>query len=401
MILMDSLNRGLNQESIQDMNRTLLINLLRKEGICARAHLAKLSDLKQATVTNIVNDFISWGLVKEVGFLIGSKGRRSIGISINNDDYGILAIRLARKNYSVGIFDLSGVLHESKRVDISKEQVPRDIFNHILCDAKQLVDDTRERKIIAVGMAIPGPYSIKHGRIALMTEVPLWNEIPIEEELYQHFNIPVYMEQDANAGALAQFWHNEADYKNNVLVYIAAGQGIGAGVVINGEVLKGSIGVAGEIGHTTIQYDGPVCACGNRGCLEQYCSSIALTKSVNEALNPKNPYSFREIADMIRNGNKICMEKFRESCDYLAVGLVNIINSFNPAVIVIGDEMAHILPELMLQRVDKIIKERVLSEIFADTKITMSVIKNDSVLHGAAIVAIRDIFNRPERYFSV
>ena len=90
--------RGFNQENIQDMNRTLLLNLLRKEGICARAHLANLSQLKQATVTNIVSDFIDWGLVKEVGFLVGNKGRRSIGISINNDDFGVLAIRLARKN---------------------------------------------------------------------------------------------------------------------------------------------------------------------------------------------------------------------------------------------------------------------------------------------------------------
>lgn len=89
------------------MPRTLLLNLLRKEGICARAHLANLSQLKQATVTNIVSDFIDWGLVKEVGFLVGNKGRRSIGISINNDDFGVLAIRLARKNYTVGIFNLS------------------------------------------------------------------------------------------------------------------------------------------------------------------------------------------------------------------------------------------------------------------------------------------------------
>lgn len=396
---MDSVNQGLNQDSIQDINRTLLINLLRKEGVCARAHLSKLSNLKQATVTNIVNDFIDWGLVKEIGFLIGSKGRRSIGISINNDDYGILAIRLARKNYSVGIFDLSGVLRNSKRVDIVKGETPRQIFDKILADAGQLVKDTTDRKIVAVGMAIPGPYSFKHGRIALMTEVLGWNEIAIEEELYQCFKIPVFVEQDANAGALAQFWHNEADYKNDVLVYIAAGQGIGAGVVINGEVLKGNIGVAGEIGHTSIQFDGPKCACGNRGCLEKYCSSIAITKAVNDVLKPKNAYSFSQITDMIRAGEESSVAKFEESCRYLAVGIVNIINSFNPAVIVIGDEMAHILPEVMLERIDGIVKECVLPEIYADTRITMSVIKNDSVLHGAAIVAIRDIFKSPEKYF--
>lgn len=397
---MDGVGKGLNQDSIQDLNRTLLINLLRKEGVCARAHLANLSNLKQATVTNIVNDFIKWGIVKEVGFLIGSKGRRSIGISINNDDYGILAIRLARKNYSVGIFDLSGVLRDSVRVEVSEDMSPRKIFDDILEAAGKFLQDTKPRRIIAVGMAIPGPYSFKQGRIALMTEVLGWNEIAIEEELFETFHLPVFVEQDANAGALAQYWHNEADYKDNVLVYIAAGQGLGAGVIINGEVLRGNTGVAGEIGHTSIQYDGTQCACGNRGCLEKYCSSIAITKAVNDALAAEKGYSFKQIAKMIRSGDQTCLKKFEESCDFLAIGIVNIINCFNPAAIVIGDEMSHILPKVMLKRVDSAVKKRILPEVYADTKITMSVIENDSMLHGAAIVAIRDIFKRPEKYFN-
>ena len=92
---------GMNQTSIQDSNRELLLNLLRSEGECARITLAKLSGLKQATVTNIINDFIRWGIVKEVGFLTGEKGRRSIGISLNKEEYGVIGIRITRKNYSL------------------------------------------------------------------------------------------------------------------------------------------------------------------------------------------------------------------------------------------------------------------------------------------------------------
>ena len=137
--------RGFNQENIQDMNRTLLLNLLRKEGICARAHLANLSQLKQATVTNIVSDFIDWGLVKEVGFLVGNKGRRSIGISINNDDFGVLAIRLARKNYTVGIFNLSGRLLDKKRVELDVNQPPRVTFEAIIHEAGELIRSSESR----------------------------------------------------------------------------------------------------------------------------------------------------------------------------------------------------------------------------------------------------------------
>lgn len=397
---MQKSNRGLNQESIQDMNRTLLTNLLRKEGICARAHLAKLSMLKQATVTNIINDFIDWGLVKEVGFLIGSKGRRSIGISINNEDYGVLGIRLARKNYTVGLFDLSGNLVDYKRTNIREDQLPREVFELMIDDARKLVDDSKERKVIAIGMAIPGPYSIKRRRIELMTGVTGWNEIPIQEELVEAFHFPVFVEQDANAGALAQYWHNGEDYKNDVLVYIAVGQGVGAGIINNGELLKGSIGVAGEIGHITINYNGPRCACGNYGCLETYCSSIAFTKEVNNALKPKTDYTFKEAAQMVREGQKEATEIFLRSCDILAAGIVNVVNSFNPAMIVIGDEMSHIVPDIMLGRIKENVKQRVLPEIYSNMSIIMSVVSNDSMVHGAAIVAIKEIYSNPENYFA-
>jgi len=393
-------SHGYNQESIQDMNRTLLINLLRKEGVCARAHLSNLSMLKQATVTNIINDFINWGLVKEVGFLVGSKGRRSIGISINNDDFGVLGIRLGRKNYTVGLFDLSGNLVEYKRNEVDSHQKPREIFDNIKSEAGDLINFAKDRKVIAIGMAIPGPYSERRGRIELMTGVSGWNEISIKEELTKDLKLPVFVEQDANAGVLAQYWHNEEDYKNNVLVYVADGQGVGAGIISNGELLKGSIGVAGEIGHTTINYKGPRCACGNLGCLENYCSSIAFVKRVNEELKQEKEYGFQEIVQMVRDGNETAVRIFLESCDNLSVGIVNIVNSFNPAFIVVGDEMAHIAPEMMLQRIRENVKERVLPEIYANMDISMSVVSNDSMVHGAAIVAIVDIFGHPARYFN-
>ena len=232
-----------------------------------------------------------------------------------------------------------------------------------------------------------------------MTGVSGWNEISIQEELTEDLQLPVFVEQDANAGALAQYWHKEEDYKNNVLVYIADGQGVGAGIISNGELLKGSIGVAGEIGHTSICFNGPKCACGNFGCLENYCSSIAFTKKVNEELKSEKELSFSETAKLVQDGNEKAVDIFMESCDNLSVGIVNVINSFNPAFIVIGDDMDHIAPDLMLERIKKDVEERVLPEIYANMDISMSVVSSDSMVHGAAIVAIMDIFSHPGKYF--
>ena len=396
---MEKTYKGFNQGNIQNMNRALLLNLLRREGVCARARLAELSELKQATITYIMNDFIRWGLVREVGFLTGSKGRRSIGISINND-LAVVGIRIARKNYSVGLFELSGNAIIIRRVSIELEQSARETFESIIALTDELIKNAKDRRVLAIGMALPGPYSIKRGRIELMTGVSGWNEIMIEEEMKCKFHIPIFIEQDANAGAIAQYWYNkEEELNQSVLVYIAVGQGVGAGIMSNGQLLKGNIGVAGEIGHTTIDVRGVRCACGNYGCLENYCSTIALTRQVNAALKAERNLSFSEVAILVREENPIAVRIMKQCCEYLATGLVNVINSFNPQVLIIGDELSHIIPDKMLEWVTENVKKRVLPEIFENTRIMMSVVEQDSMVHGAAIVAIREIFSHVGDYF--
>ena len=389
-------SRGYNQENIQNLNRTLLLRLLRREGASTRIQLSKQSLLKQATVTNIVSDFISWGLVKETGSTVGDKGRRAIGITINKDDFGVLGIRVARKNYTVAVFDLLDNMVLDKRVQLEDSQVPEDIFNAILKDAEALIWQVPERKILAIGVALPGPFNKKQGRIELMTGISGWSEVPLQEKLEERFEIPVFLEQDANAGALAQYWHDPGASQKSVLVYVAAGQGIGAGIISDGKLMRGDIGTAGEIGHTSICYNGPRCTCGNYGCLENYCSSIAFVKQVNEKLG--TDLTIDEIRGKI-GGDPQIQEIYKEACDKLSVGIVNIINNFNPAMIVIGDEMSHIMPELMCRRVREEVKKRVLPAIYDNTEISMSVVKKDSMVHGAAIVAIEDIFSSPMRYF--
>ncbi len=410
MVQTHNKRQGINQGRIQNMNRELLLNLLRQEGVCARIRLAELSGLKQATVTHIINDFISWGLVREVGFLTGSKGRRSIGIDINRDDFAVLGIRIARKNYSVGLFDLTGSPLRVNRESVSDGDTPRDTFDQILRLSEELMKGESGRRVLAIGMAIPGPFNFHTGRIELMTGVTGWGEVDIRSELEKRFHIPVYMEQDGNAAVLAQEWHqNEnADEEDdpvlgigeNIMVYITAGQGVGAGILADGKVLRGRLGIAGEIGHTTIDINGPKCACGNVGCLENYCSSIAFTRMVNEAVKPEKKLSFPEAAMLVREGNEAAMKVFLSCCDALSTAVVNLINSFNPGYLIIGDEMAHIMPDLMHQRVLENVKTRLVPVIYENTRIMMSMVERDSMVHGAAVVAIRELFAHCGMYFN-
>ncbi len=397
-VKMELSKSGYNQKRIQEMNRTLLLNILLKNGVCSRAQLAKLAQLKPATITNIVSDFIRFGIVREVGLLTDSKGRRYIGISINNDEYGVLAIRLSRRNFAVGIFNLSGDAVAVEREEIQDGMEPEIVFEKMIEKGKRLVESSK-RKIIAIGMAIPGPYSTKKGRIEIMTGFAGWNKIPVQEQLEEIFQIPVFIEQDANAGALAHYWHDDI-LKDKMLIYIAVGQGVGAGIIDNGQLIKGAIGTTGEIGHMSINYRGPRCSCGNCGCLELYCSSLAFMRKVNANLKTEKNLTIEEAAKLLREGNEEIRKLYLEACDMLAVGIGNIIYNFNPAIIILGDEMAHVAPEMMLARVSEYIRERILPGIYEETQIRISAGKIDSMIHGAALVAIQDVFQNSEQYFT-
>lgn len=394
------INKGVNQEDIQRINRTLLLQLMQKEGECSRVHLSRITGLKQATITNIINDFIKWRLVVETGFLNGKKGRRSIGIALNRNAYGVLGLRLSRRSISIALFDLSGSLLYKKRVALKKGNGPVKSMGIMADLVQEVLSKTTDRKVLAIGIAIPGPYLVRERRIIIMTEEePGWEKIFIDKELEEKFHIPVFLEHDADAAAYCQMRYNNCIDSEKPLAYIAVGQGIGAGIIVNGQVYKGELGTAGELGHLSIDMNGPKCKCGNRGCLERYASSTAFTYAVNKRLQAKAPLSFEEVKHLTQEGNQICLEEYKKACDMLAVGLASFIYILNPGTIILGDDMTHVCPELLMESIHTVLKRRLLTELYEGVDIQLSKIEN-SMLHGAGIIAIGKIFNDPERFLS-
>ena len=165
-----------------------------------------------------------------------------------------------------------------------------------------------------------------------------------------------------------------------------------------GQILRGRIGVAGEIGHMSVNYKGPKCVCGNRGCLENYCSSRAFVDKVNR--KKKALLSFEETAILLKEGDSDTEACFFEICDILAIAIANLMNCFNPSVIILGDEMSHIIPERMLSYIRGKVKDLVLPALYEDTLISTSLLPIDSFVHGAAVVAWNQIFTKPELYFN-
>lgn len=402
---MNSRKQGANQEAAQEMNRSLVLRLLRSGKSVSRVQLARESGLNQSTITNIVHELMGWGLVEETGSIGGSKGRRSIGLAINGDAGKVIGIRLARKSVALAVYGLDGVELAHVAVRVAAEEGAAAVLETIINAVRKQIQAFGEGSIRAIGIAAPGPLLRHEGRVALMTYFPGWDKINIVKRMEEEFALPVLLEHDAKAGAQAVWWYGSgaaeavpaaraAGSEGEVLVFIAAGYGIGAGVVADGELFRGAFGIAGEIGHTSIDFRGRPCECGHRGCLERYASASALLESLAHT-------EYRSLEQMwqgLRNGDGQVEEAVRLAASYLAAGIINLINSFNPSRIVIGDEWIA-AEELLLDAINEAVGSSVLPDISRQLQIELAAPGQDPVLIGAATVAINELLAEPSRYF--
>ena len=388
---------GANQTRGQEKNRGLVLSTLQHLKLCSRAELAKQTALKQATITYIINDFIKWGLVEETGLLAGEKGRRSIGVRFSEKKYRVIGFRLTRQYYTIGVFSLDGT-EDSQRVFKPIEDTNPTLILETVCETiNQMIDSQPDKTFLAVGVAVPGPYYADTGEIAVISSFPGWKNIKIREIMQEKISIPTIIEHDANAGALAESYLAADRSVYDTMVYISAGQGIGAGVLNTGAIYSGSLGVAGEIGHTCIDMNGPQCDCGGRGCLTLYASTIALVEKVRSA-KADQTLSFQDVVSLINKNDTDAAGVFREVMRYLSIGIVNIIYSYNPRLIVIGDEMSRIGPQV-LDEIRSNIKKMNATRLSDQIDIQLARMEDDSAYLGSAVIASHYVFKNVARFF--
>ncbi len=402
-------DNSINQEKQQKINRTLVLKLLRQEGLASRADIAKLSGLQRATITNIVKELMDLGIVVEDGLLAGDKGRRSIGIRINGEKFGVVGVMVTREYFGVSLIGLSGEIHEIKYYKLEETDTVYDSIHRIKEAIHEIMESKKNFTTLAVGVAVPGPYKRDGDEIVFVTNLVGWDGVTVSSILKEGFDIPVYIENDANAGALAQLWNYRKNLSSKEMAYIVAGQGIGCGSISNGYLLKGALGIAGEIGHITINYQGPRCECGNYGCLEMYCSLLVFKRNirsrlekgevscVREVYEKKGYLSIATLKSAVEKKDTVVIEEFDKICEYLSVGIINVINQLNPELVIIGDALAEIGGDYMLEKVKKRIKERVRPIIWENLQVELNEIPENPILVGAAAIAAQYVFEEPEK----
>ncbi len=393
---------GNNTSDLVEMNRSAIVRILQQMDVCSRADIAKMTGLTQASITKIVAVLIEMGIVTEVGFVKGNGNRRSIGLRLNAEQNLVIGVKFSRHLFSIGVFDISGKIYTQQETEFSLEEVALDVVADMKRQIHELLN--KYENVVAIGFAVPGPYLRKIGRIAMVTRMPSWQSINFINEFKYEFDKPVFIEQDANAGALAEWWFGNHGRPLNSLAYFLAGEGIGSGIVDNDRLLLGNLGIASEVGHISIDVNGPTCECGNKGCLEMYCSTTAMLKKAEEMLPGFSEKDFdnrldacKKVFSEAREGNKEAVKLVEKIAEYLGYGCVTLINAYDPEIIVIGDIISQ-GKELLLPTINRIVKERVLPEISSKVQIKISELPVDPTLYGAAAIATDKVLRKPSEY---
>lgn len=390
--------------SVSETNRSRIMQHLYQHGISSRAQIAKALDLTPAAITKITAKLIEAGAIKETGDFEGRKNRRSIGLTLDTAEFHVIAVKFARSLVQLGVFDLAG-----KPLTVQElPQVTEDTIDSAIMQLHDTIDSLIEadRRIIAIGMAVPGPYLRNVGRTAVVSSMRGWQKVNFIHEFSNAFTVPVFVEQDARAGAMAQYLFDPTITTEN-LAYYLVGEGVGLGVIDHGNIINGALGAATEIGHVSIDINGKPCDCGNVGCLERYCSTPAIHEMIlkegdliADAGTMTHLQACRALFALARGGDKRAIALIKRVARYVGFGCITIFNSFNPSQIVIGDIVAE-AGQLLLDEVHKVIDKHVIHELNDTTAITLSALPADAVLNGAAAVAINQFLDHPSQFFEL
>jgi glucokinase-like ROK family protein len=277
------------------------------------------------------------------------------------------------------------------------------IMSQVMDLAKQASSFVQERKsrLLGIGVGVPGLVDVGSGLLRLAPNLH-WANVPIREILAGYFDCPIYVENEANAAALGEYYFGAArDVKN--FIYLSSGIGLGSGIVMDGKLFRGIFGYAGEAGHMTLDINGEVCGCGKRGCWETFVGPRAVVRRVQRSLangaksilpemakgNIEN-IVFENVVQAARDGDQIAMDALAEVAFYLGIGIANLVNLFNVEVVVLGGALNE-ASSLLLKDVEKIVLANTLAPEREHLKVIPSAHGSDACIMGAVALVLDDI----------
>jgi len=401
MTAMRSTKGKVDGRLMQQANRALVLNLVRAQPTLSRAAIARQTSLSPAAVSGIVDHLAREGWVKEIGAAVtGNVGRRPLRLVFVPDARLAVGIDLDLHEVSAALVDLGGVPREVHRLSVPDGAEPPTVLDLAAELVRRATRDVPAGQLLGVGMAIPGMVRWPEG-INLFSPNFHWRDVPVRAMMEERLGGVVFVDNEVRALALAEHQYGAARWARNC-VFLDAGTGVGGAVILEGQLYRGMHGAAGELGHNTVEPGGPICACGNHGCLEVFASGVGLERRVGEALasgrvsrlaEKRDTWTPGGLAAAAGAGDGLACELLEHAADYLGLVVANAVANWDPELVVLSGPV--IRDGGIFNRVLAAGTRSVLEPARARVRVAPALIEANVKIIGAASLVITEYLAAP------
>ncbi|SER50516.1 xylose repressor, XylR [Gracilibacillus ureilyticus] len=381
-----------NQHVVKKENKALVLNTIKANAPVSRASIAQTTGLNKGTVSSLVSELLNEKLINESGTGESSGGRRPVMLLLNETAGFTISIDLGVNHILGVVTDLRGNIVNERTITFSNEDL-EEVLKHL----HQLIDELRnevpesEYGIVGIGVGVPGVVT-SDGEILLAPNLG-WKKVPLKDILFERYRVPIIVENEANGGAYGEKVYGVGQMADE-LIYTSISIGIGVGLILDGKLYKGLRGFSGELGHMTIEKDGPDCRCGNKGCWELYASEKTLLEKARE--NGYKDTNIHELVTAAENGESKAIHLLEELGDYLGIGITNIIHIFNPEQVVVGNTV-QIAEKFIMPAIEKRIEKNAIGFNKNDVQLNVAKLQKYSTVMGMAAFNIEHFFEAPDK----
>ena len=388
-------------ETARDINRRIVLNLIRSHQPISRADLARHSGLQRSTVSVITEQLINerWVTEGAIGHVV--RGRRPRFLHLNKERAGIIGINIRPTHTVLALADLDAHFVAQQALPTSRD--PEQFVTELGSRIRNMTRMRSEVSYEGIGVSLPGRVDLGSQRLVFAPNLG-WRQFDLKTPLEQITGLPVELENAANACALAEVWFGRHTEGVSNLIAVTVSEGIGTGLILNQQLVRGSTGLAGEFGHTTVVDDGIECRCGNRGCWEVYASNTAAVRyyysqSASNGRNDKSSakvmgpeLAFDDIVRLAKQHDPKAVESINKMAHYLGVGISLLITGLAPDVIVVIGEVTRVWNQVGAV-INQVIRER--SRTHAVTRIVPTDPAIQPRLQGTIALVLQKHFGAP------
>jgi glucokinase-like ROK family protein len=394
--------------TVREKDKAVIMATVRQFGPISRVGIRNLTHLRQATISLLVNELLSEKRLKVVGHAANPTGRKQVMLSVNDESSFVIGLDFDEEFVDVALLDLYPKIRQSLREPTDLSSGLDGLMKQLFACVKKLIHTSRVSRssIRGIGIGVPGLVNHRTGTVIMSSTIDFWQQIELKQVFEKKFGISTAVENNSRTKAIAERLLGAGE-KAEDMIYAEYGKGIGSGIIVAQRVLRGHSYSGGELGHTHIVEDGPACKCGSFGCLEAMASVTALEGQLRKALaqggysrclelveGDESKISGWTVLQAARSGDKLCIAIVEDLGRHLGLALANLVNLFNPAVVVLDARLEMAGPELLLQ-IARIVRMQALSYATTDLQFRFGKLGSSVGVLGAALLITEALFEIP------